>query len=148
MFADSSVRISLTEIYLRWSAPPLGVRAGLMPVYLTAFLLTNRGNLALYKEGIFVSKLTDADIDEYVQEPARFSLRWIVVDDQKVAVLKGVAKLLTELGLAQVAMDPLEAARGLVALVYGLPMWTQRTMHLGPKTRAVREIFAEGERPA
>jgi hypothetical protein len=71
--------------------------------------------LALYKDGVFVPELTEADLDEYLQDASRFSLRWIVIDEQKTAILEGVAKVLAQLGAAPESMDPLEAARGLVA---------------------------------
>ncbi len=144
---DSASRVSVTDIHKLWSSPPIGMRAGIMPVYLTAFLLSNKGNLALYKDGLFVPELTDADLDEYLQDASRFSLRWIVIDRQKTAILEGVAKVLTELGAAPESMDPLEAARGLVALVFALPAWSQRTMRLGPKARAVRDTLLKANDP-
>lgn len=147
LLGDSAARISVTDIHRKWSLPPIGMRAGLMPVYLTAFLLSNKGNLALYKDGVFVPELTEADLDEYLQDASRFSLRWIVIDEQKTAILEGVAKVLAQLGAAPESMDPLEAARGLVAVVFGLPAWSQRTMRLGAKARAVRDILLKANDP-
>lgn len=147
LFGDASARVGAAEIHKLWGAPPFGVRAGLMPVYLTAFMLSNKGNLALYKDGAFVPELTDADLDEYLQDASRFSLRWIVIDEQKTAILEGVARVLSELHAAPASMDPLEAARGLVALVFGLPAWSQRTMRLGPKARAVRDTLLKATDP-
>lgn len=147
LLGDSAARVSATEIHQRWASPPIGMRAGIMPVYLTAFLLANKGNLALYKDGVFVPELTEADLDEYLQDASRFSLRWIVIDEQKTAILRGVAKVLSELGAAPESMDPLESARGLVALVFALPAWSQRTMRLSARARAVRDILLKASDP-
>lgn len=147
LLGDAAAKVSAVDIHKLWSAPEIGMRAGLMPVYFTAFILSNRGNLAIYKDGVFVPDLSDADLDEYLQDPSRISLRWIVVDEQKTAILRGVAQVLNELGAAPQSMDPLEAARGLVALVFALPSWAQRTMRLGQTARAVRDTLLKANDP-
>jgi hypothetical protein len=146
-FMDAPSRVPALEIHKLWSQPPFGVRAGLMPVYLTAFILSNRGNLAVYKDGVFIPELTDADLDEYLQDAGRFSLRWIVIDEQKTEILQAVAKVLSELRAAPASMDPLEAARGLVALVFALPAWSQRSLRLSAKARAVRDTLLKASDP-
>jgi len=147
LFSDSEARISVTDIHELWSAPPLGVRAGVMPVILTAFLLAHKGNVAAYKDGVFVPRLTDADIDEYLQDARRFSLRWVTIDQEKTKILSGISKILSEVGAASAAKDPLEAARGLVALVLGLPAWVQRTGCLSPEARSVRDTLLKASDP-
>jgi len=101
----------------------------------------------VYKEGMFIPHLTDADIDEYLQDPSRFSLRWVVIDEEKARILDGIAEILTEVGHAAEARDPLEAARGLVALVFNLPVWTQRTHQLSERARAIRDTLLKASDP-
>jgi len=147
LFSDSEARVSVTDIHELCSAPPLGVRAGVMPVILTAFLLAHKGNVATYKDGVFVPRLTDADIDEYLQDARRFSLRWVTIDEEKTKILSGISKILSEVGAASAAKDPLEAARGLVALVLGLPAWVQRTGCLSSEARSVRDTLLKASDP-
>lgn len=147
LFSDSEARISVTGIHDLWSAPPLGVKNGVTPVILTAFLLAHKGNVAVYKDGIFVPRLTDADIDEYLQDARRFSLRWVTIDEEKTKILSGISKILREVGASSAAKDPLEAARGLVALVLGLPAWVQRTGCLSPEARSVRDTLLKASDP-
>lgn len=147
LLMEAPALLSVIDIEKLWSQPPYGMRSGLMPVYFTAFVLANRGNLAVYKDGVFIPELTDADFDEYLQDTKRFSLRWIVIDEQKTEILQAVAKVLSELRAAPASMDPLEAARGLVALVFALPAWTQRTQRLSPKARAVRDTLLKASDP-
>jgi hypothetical protein len=44
-------------------------------------------------------------------------------------------------------MDPLEAARGLVAVIFALPAWSQRTTRLGARAKAVRDILLKANDP-
>ena len=147
LFVDSSSRVKASDILDLWSSPPFGMKAGVQPVVLAAFLLAHQANVAVYKDGIFIPRLTDADIDEYLQDVGRFSLRWVVIDEEKTRILGGIANILTEVGHAAESRDPLEAARGLVALVLNLPLWSQRTHQLSEEARAIRDTLLKASDP-
>ena len=147
LFVDSSYRVKASDILALWSAPPFGMKAGIQSVVLAAFMLAHQSNVAVYKDGIFIPHLTDADIDEYLQDANRFSLRWVVIDEEKARILSGIANTLSEVGHAAEARDPLEAARGLVALVFNLPVWTQRTHQLSDRARAIRDTLLKASDP-
>lgn len=147
LFVDSSLRVKASDVLSLWSAPPYGVKAGIQPVILAAFLLAHQSNVAVYKDGMFIPRLTDADIDEYLQDASRFSLRWVVIDEEKARILGGIANILEEVGHAAEARDPLEAARGLVALVFNLPIWSQRTHQLSDGARAIRDTLLKASDP-
>jgi hypothetical protein len=118
-----------------------------MPVIFTAFLLAHKANLALYKNGIFIPQVTDTDIDEYLQDESQFSMRWIVIDAEKKGILSGIADILAGVGAISSSQDPLEAARGLVALMFGLPAWSQRTQTISETARAVRDALLKASDP-
>lgn len=147
LFLDSTSRVKASSILGRWASPPFGVKAGIQPVLFTAFLLAHQSNVAVYKEGMFIPRINDADIDEFLQDVSRFTLRWVVIDDEKARILGGIANILAEVGRASEARDPLEAARGLVALVFDLPVWTQRTYHLSERARAIRDTLLKASDP-
>jgi hypothetical protein len=147
LFIDANTRIKVSDIHDLWAATPYGVRRGVIPVIFTSFLLAHKGNLALYKEGMFIPRVTDADIDEYLQDPSRFSVRWILIDREKTSILSGISDILAEVGASANARDPLEAARGLVALVFGLPAWSQRTHTLSDIARNVRDTLLKASDP-
>lgn len=147
LFTNANTRVKVTDIYSLWAAPPFGVRRGVMPVMFTAFLLAHKGNLALYKDSMFIPRVTDADIDEYLQDASRFSMRWILIDREKASILSGIADILASVGASANARDPLEAARGLVALVFGLPAWSQRTHTLSVIARSVRDTLLKASDP-
>ena len=147
MFVDANTRINVADIHDRWAQAPYGVRKGVMPVIFTAFLMAHKANLALYKNNTFIPRVTEADIDEYLQDEANFSMRWIVIDKQKANILAGIAHILEEVGASATTHDPLEAARGLVALVFGLPSWSQRTQSISEESRAVRDTLLKASDP-
>lgn len=145
LFSDSDARVSVNAIYSRWRK--IGMKQGIMPVFLTAFLLAHKANIAVYKEGMFIPRLSDADIDECLQDPARFTLRWIAIDEDKSRILEGISTLLEEVGEKGGAADPLEAARGLVAMIFNLPEWSRRTQRLGETAKAIRDMLLKASDP-
>jgi hypothetical protein len=147
LFSDANIRVGAHEIYALWSAPPFGMKLGIQPVILTAFLLAHKANIAVYKDGMFVPRLTDFDIDECLQDPDRFSLRWVAIDEDKNRILEGISRLLAEIGENVGASDPLEAARGLVAMVFNLPEWARRTARLGQTAKAMRDMLLKASDP-
>lgn len=147
LFSDVNARVGAHEIYELWSAAPFGVKHGIQPVILTAFLLAHKANVAVYKDGMFVPRLTDFDIDECLQDPERFSLRWVAIDEDKNRILAGISKLLAEIGENAGTADPLEAARGLVAMVFNLPEWVRRTSRLSETAREMRDMLLKASDP-
>ena len=147
LFVDANTKVAIPDIHALWASPPFGIRRGVMPVVFTAFLLAHKGNLALYKDDMFIPRVSDADIDEYLQDSTRFSARWILIDQEKASILAGIADILSEVGATSNARDPLEAARGLVALVFGLPAWSQRTHNLSDAARSVRDTLLKANDP-
>ncbi|MFM0526458.1 ATP-binding protein [Paraburkholderia strydomiana] len=147
LFSDVNARVGAHEVYALWSAQPFGMKRGIQPVILTAFLLAHKANVAVYKDGMFVPRLTDFDIDECLQDPDRFSLRWVTIDEDKNRILDGISKLLAEIGQNAGAADPLEAARGLVAMVFNLPEWARRTSRLGQTAKDMRDMLLKASDP-
>jgi len=147
IIGDGANRVSVTEIYKRWSLAPLGVCKGVMPILLTAYYLSRKERLAVYKDGMFIPRLSDTDIDECLQDPSRFSIRQVALDADRVAILNGVGQILVELGRSATLTDPLEAARGLVALIYSLPDWVKRTRMLSAQATTLRDTLLRASDP-
>lgn len=147
LFSDVKKRVGAHEVYALWGSQPFGMKRGIQPVMLTAFLLAHKANIAVYKDGMFVPRLTDFDIDECLQDPDRFSLRWVAIDEDKSQILEGISGLLAEIGESAEATDPLEAARGLVAMVFNLPEWARRTSRLSQMARDMRDLLLKASDP-
>jgi hypothetical protein len=147
LFSDANARVGAHKIYELWSSPPFGMKLGIQPVVLTAFMLAHKANIAVYKDGMFLPRLTDFDIDECLQVPDRFSLRWVAIDEDKNHILEGISSLLAEIGESAGAAHPLEAARALVAMVFNLPEWARRTSRLGQTAKDMRDMLLKASDP-
>jgi len=147
LFLNASTRVRVDSIYDTWRQPPFGMKQGIMPVFLTAFLLAHKSNIAVYKDGMFIPRFTDVDIDECLQSPKRFTLRWITIDNERAQILEGISALLEEVGEKVSTCDPLEAARGLVGLIFNLPEWARRTQRLGETAKAIRDMLLKASDP-
>lgn len=139
--------VYVEDIYKTWRAPPFGLRSGCMPIILLAYVLSRNESVAVYKDGMFIPRLSDADIDECLQAPSRFSLRKVAVDNEKALILNGISRILEKAGRGHSQAEPLEAARGLVGLVFSLPEWARRTRTLSNQAAAIRDILFRAKDP-
>lgn len=137
----------LDELYGIWAARPYGIRAGVMPILALAFFMAHRQNLAMYIEGVFCPELTDANVDEWLQDPSRIGFRYVQIGSQRRDILEGLSSALSQrLGRA-IAPDPLDSARGLVSLAFALPNWTRRTESISSIAKDVRALLLKAHDP-
>ena len=143
--ADEGLSLSLlSEIAAR---PPFGIKRGLMPILQLAFLLMHRSEIAMYFDGVFAPELGDADIDEWLQDPARVTWKWVRMDASAKQLLSKLADRLGQVAARPVAADPLDSARALVSLAFGLPTWTRRTTQVSPKARKTLTMLLRASDP-
>lgn len=138
---------SLDELYELWGRAPYGIRSGVMPILALAFFLANRQHMAMYIEGVFVPELTEAQLDEWLQDAKRISFRYVQIEEQRKELLGGLSAALTNLLGRSVSADPLDSARGLVALAFDLPGWTKRTTAVSTHAQDVRKLLLRASDP-
>jgi hypothetical protein len=145
----STRTVALTEIYNLWRGQPYGVKDGLMPVLAVAFILSQRNNVAVYREGIFRARFDDVDVDYLAKDPAIVQLRWMDLSEVARKLLSGMAEIVRRLdhGNALVHLEPIDVARGLVGIYEQLPDWTKRTMQLSSNAMRVRNLFKRARDP-
>lgn len=139
--------VSLSELYDVWTKPPFGVKGGLLPIFALAFFMSYRNQLALYVEGIFTPDVTEAHIDEWLQDPRRIGWRYVRIESSERKMLEALSKALSaRLGTA-IAADALDSARALVSLVFQLPPWTRRTDTLSQEAKELRRLLLNASDP-
>ena len=145
--ADRTVAVS--ELFDVWRKPPFGVKDGLMPILVVAFILSQRDKLAVYRQGIFRARFNDVDVDYLAKDASAIQLRWMNLTAVSRRLLSDLAEVVRTLDRANrlVHLEPIDVARGLVAIFYGLPQWTKRTMRLSANAVHVREIFDRANDP-
>lgn len=139
--------INLKSLYAASELAPYGVKPGLLPVLFFAYFLANKNSVAVYKDGMFVPQLTEADIDEFLKEPSRFELRSVIINESKIAQLKGYVGVLKDLGRPLLEITPLAIARGLVSVAFQLPEWTRRTRKLSDEAIKLRDLLLRASDP-
>jgi hypothetical protein len=139
--------VGVRELYTLWGGAPYGVKSGMLPVLATAFMLAHSDKVAIYRDGVFEPQFTDVDVDEMLQDPSRFALRWVDEDLEKAEQLKTIAAVLSRRGFEAASETPLEVARALVKVLFTQPLWTRRTQQLSNMTRTIRDLLVKASDP-
>ena len=141
--------VPIAEIYDVWRQAPLGIKDGLLPVLAVAFALSQRGTLAFYRQGIFQAHVSDLDIDYLARDPADVQLRWMDLSDMSRRLLSEMADIVRDLDEenALCHLEPIDVARGLVAIHDQLPPWVGRTQRLSRNAKQIRQLFKQANDP-
>lgn len=139
--------VGVRELYALWSAAPYGIKSGMLPVLAVAFMLAHSDKVAIYRDGIFEPRFTDVDVDEMLQDPGRFALRWVDEDLEKDQQLKTISAVLSNCGFEALSGTPLDIARALVKVVFSQPLWARRTQQLSGMARTVRDLLVKASDP-
>ncbi|WP_431065459.1 ATP-binding protein [Methylotuvimicrobium sp.] len=141
--------VAVSELYDLWEEQPYGIKDGLMPVLSVAFILTQRENLAIYREGIFRARFDDVDVEYMAKDAQTIQLRWMDLNKISRRMLSDMADVVRDLDEKNklIHLEPIDVARGLVAIYEKLPNWTKRTMRLSARAIQVRDIFKHARDP-
>ena len=141
--------VPLAEIYDIWREPPFGIKDGLMPVLAAAFILSKRRELAFYRQSIFQSHISDLDMEYLARDSSSVQLRWMDLSDEARALLSEMAGIVRDLDPANTLPDlePIDVARGLVAIYDSFPDWVGRTQGLSANAKQVRHLFKQANDP-
>ena len=141
--------VPVTEIYELWRQAPYGIKEGLLPVLATAFILSQRRSVAVYRQNVFQARLTDLDMDYLARDASDIQLRWMDLSERSRELLSDMASIVRDLDQANVLADlePIDVAKGLVAIHDRLEPWVGRTQHLSANARRVRQLFKQASDP-
>lgn len=147
--AKSDQAVSVAELYETWMTAPYGIKEGFLPVLVVAFLLSEHSNLAFYRQGVFQAGLSDLDVDYLVNDPCDIQARWMDLSGISRDLLSKLADVVRDLDPdnALRCLDPLDVARGLVAIYDRLPLWVQRTQRLSRNAIRIRQLFKQAKDP-
>ena len=141
--------VAVSEIYQLWSTPPYGVKEGLLPVFMVAFILAQSRQVSVYRSNIFRTDFDDVDLDYLSQDPSNIQLRWLEISKETRDLLYKMADIVRTLDPKNPLQDaePIDVARGLVAIYDSLPSFTKMTRQLSSGTRRIRDIFKQAKDP-
>ena len=147
--ANEDRTIAISDLFNLWRQPPFGIKDGLMPILAVAFVLSQHDKLAVYREGIFRAKFDDVDVEYLAKDAECIQLRWMDLSGVSRRLLSCMADIVRDLDRANklVHLEPIDVARGLVAIFDQLPVWTKRTMRLSANAIHVRDLFRQAKDP-
>lgn len=149
LIKKSNVPVKISEIYRIWKSPPYGIKSGLLPILVIAFIQSQKENIAIYREGIFRPQFDDVDVDYLAKDPDSVQLRWLQLSDEHRMFLSSLAEIVEQLD-SQIILDhllPLNVAQGLVKVFDLLPNFTKRTMRMSANTVELRELLKRSNDP-
>ena len=140
--------VPLNEVFEVLSAPPYGVREGLIPVFLFAFVQSRADEIAFYESGSFVRELTFETTERFLKSQEKrqdtFEVQWVEVDGARAEVLAELGPLV---GLSSGLRKPLPVAIRILRRVHELPAFVRRTASLSDSTLAVRGALERAKDP-
>ena len=139
----------MAEIYDIWRGPPFGIKDGLLPVLAVAFIQSMRRQLAFYRQNVFQARVTDLDVDYLAKDSSDVQLRWMDLSDRSRDLLSDMAGIVRALDKENILTDlePIDVAKGLVAIHDHLPPWVGRTQGLSANAKRVRQLFKQASDP-
>ena len=139
--------VSLASIYTIWTSPPYGIRQGLLPVLAMAFILAQRGSIAVYVEDMFQPELNEVVADKLLQDARQIKLRRVSLGKQSKRYLRELAATISEQTGRPLEPDVLSVASELVRFSFNQPPWTRRTKSVTETAQKVRRVLLHASDP-
>lgn len=138
-------QVPVTELYARLQAPPFGIRLGVLPILLIAYLIAHRRETALYQEGAFSERLSIEQAELLCRRPALFALERFALSGLRGELFERylgsiVGKLTADATLLDIVRPLLQFARQ-------LPEYSQHCAGLSDSAERVRGVFRQAKSP-
>ena len=149
-FEDAEMRVvSLAEVVARLKAPPIGLKEGPIPVILTATLIAEADDIAVYEDGTFVTRLTSEVVERLSKNPDRFGVKRYGSRGPRAMVLSAIVDVLdapVRQTRARVA-SVVSVVAALLNRVRTLSAHARNTQRVSPEARQVRRVLLEAREP-
>ncbi|MHC8863703.1 hypothetical protein ACYVVI_00790 [Arenicellales bacterium IMCC57338] len=147
IFLDDSEKTarSLDELSEILTAPPFGLKRGVLPLMFVLVLLRYQDDIALYENKVYTPYLTKEIIDRLVKRPKDFTVQRFKIAGLRRSIFKEYAEALFADGAA--VSDIISVARPLAKFMSELPEYAQQTKRLSEEAIAVRDAFRIAKSP-
>ena len=143
-------RMNLRSVYAALLLPPVGMKAAVVPVFVTAGLLASSDSIALYEHGTFKPMLTTEISERMVRNPGHFDIKHFA--NTRGARREVIRQLASRLDVQPVrgnrrVANVLAIVGHLVSRVRRLDNYTLRTSNLPETTKEAREALLAAVEP-
>ncbi len=142
---------TLDLLYQKLEQPPYGVKPGVIPILLAAFLLVHVDDIGIYKDGTFIPVLGSEHFELLVKEPSRFSVKSFEMAGLRSQVFRELETVLKSpnakapAGVRNASL--LAVAKPLFRFVRQLPEFTLSTKRLSAEARNVLQALQTAQEP-
>ena len=143
-----SGRVPVSQIYRKAKLPPFGAKDGILPVLLTAMIVSNRDSIAVYEHGTYRPAINPPLAERLAKNPAHFELKYFARTKDRDYLLAGVAagmEIRPSGGAANASL--LDIVSELVRTVRFLPPHILNTKTLDRDATAVRDTVSTAIEP-
>jgi len=138
-------QVPLLHLYEILSKKPFGVKSGVLPVFMVAYILANRREVAVYQEGIFCETLTVEHAEMLCRRPQLFGLERFAIEGLRAELFDRYLKEV--IGGSTEDATLLDIVRPLVRFMATLPEYTQNCVSLSTSAKAMRAAFQQAQSP-
>ena len=147
--AAEAERVTVDVLFDRLRRPPLGVREGLLPLFLFAVVKAHEEEVAFFEDGVFAPELDFEAVERLLRNPSAFALQWVAIDEARAGVLGVLAPLVgLPRGRDRAVPKPLPVVLRILGKVSTLPPYVRKTSALSDMSVAVREALVSATEPA
>ena len=143
-------RINLNDVYAALLAPPIGMKAAVIPVFIMATMLVYKEEIAIYEHGTFKPLITPDVAERIVRNPNHFEIKHYAsstgIRQQVIGVLAKHLDVRPRFRKHRVS-NVLSIVSHLVSIVRSLDNYTLQTKSLRPQTVKVREALQAAVEP-
>ncbi|MBF0370336.1 MAG: hypothetical protein HQL52_12860 [Magnetococcales bacterium] len=136
---SESTPTSFDDLGKALTAPPFGLKQGVLPVLYIASYLTRQHEVALYEERGYIPYLTEDLLERFVRRPEAFQVQLFRITGMRASIYQEYGKALW--GTAEHGRSILAIAKPLMQFMQDLPLYVQTTKRLSDVTLKVRKAF-------
>lgn len=141
VFTDPPATRKLDALYQLLNAPPYGLTDGVLPVFLSVFMIVHQGETTLYREGSLLPEPGIADWEILLRRPELFGIAGCRIKGTLQTIVERFAHAYhTEASVMPVV-------RALVRGIGSLPEHTLRTNRLSEHAKQVRITIEQARSP-
>ena len=140
--------VPVPDLFAELTAPPFGVREGLLHLLLAVFVAVHEHDVALYEDGVFVRRATPEHFQRLYKAPERFALQHCAVEGVRADVFGSLLEVVGADGPTGGDLDVLGVVTPLCVFAAELPEYALQTRTVPPVAQAVRETLLDAREPA
>jgi len=143
--------VTLNKIYAEWDHPPFGIKKGLRPCLMLAYILSRKDHVAVYLREIYLQDINEIFTAYLVKDSEDIGLRYVKYNGHTQNFLREFTAFLRRQDNLNLKISPnpssLELAQALVGITERINPWVMRTRSLSSKAIKLRDILKTASDP-